>query len=146
MRHDTNLHTNARIVTANELAQVIAPPVRTPVLAEHTDFEMPGWIWATMLGGYVTFFAGISAATAGDGRAVFAIVISILYTAMFFGTARVLSKVDGRRVGAFDRAGGRLNTWTGPMDARAVAGQMLAVPLLLGFFGICIAIIAAAVR
>ena len=79
----------------------------------------------------------------GWGRV--ALVISILYTVMFFGTARILANLDGRRVGAFNRSGGKLQTWTGPMDLGSVAGQVLTIPLLLGFFGVAIAIISAIV-
>jgi len=143
MRYDRDFVAEARIVSASELSQIV--DTATGVRPEHSDFELPSWIWGVMLGGYATFFAGLFAATAGAGRAVFAIVISVLYTAMFFGTARILAGVDGRRVGAFNRSGGKLNTWTGPMDIGSVAGQVLTIPLLLGFFGISIAVIAAIV-
>ena len=124
------------------MATLISPDVALP---EHADFEFPRWIWAVMLGGYATFLGGLFAATAGEGRAVFAVLISGLYMAMFFGTARVLAKVDGRRVVAFDRTGGMLNTWTGPMSIGSVAGQVLVLPVLLGFFGVAIAMISAIV-
>ena len=88
---------------------------------------------------------GLLGATAGGGRAASAIAISAFYVAMFFGTARVLANVDNRRVGVFNRTGGRLNTWTGPMDTRSVAGQVLVLPVLLGFFGVAIAIVSAIV-
>lgn len=143
MRYDKDIVANARILSANELAQIVDANARPK--PAHSDFELPSWMWGVMLGGYVTFFAGLFAATAGEGRAVFAIVISILYTAMFFGTARILSKVDERRVGAFTRTAGTLKTQTGPMDLGSVAGQVLTIPLLLGFFGIAIALIAAIV-
>lgn len=143
MRYDRDIVADARIVSANELAQIV--DAATAVGPEHSDFELPRWIWGVMFGGYATFFAGLIGATAGGGRAVFAIVISILYILMFFGTARILANVDQRRVGAFTRSGGKLQTWTGPMDIRSVAGQVLAVPVLLGFFGIAIAVITASI-
>ncbi|GGD87719.1 hypothetical protein GCM10011515_04170 [Tsuneonella deserti] len=144
MRYERNIAADARIVSPGELAQIV--DAAAPVLPEHSDFELPAWMWGTMLGGYAVFFAGLISATAGEGKAAFAIVISIFYTAMFFGTARILANLDGRRVGAFTRGGGDLKTWTGPMSMGSVAGQILAIPLLLGFFGIAIAIITAIVR
>lgn len=141
MRYDSEFVANARIVSANELAQVV--DAAAPVRPEHSDFELPRWIWGTMFAGYATFFAGVIAATAGEAKAAFAIAISIFYTVMFFGTARILANVDGRKVGAFTRTGGKLQTSTGPMDLGSVAGQVLAIPAILGFFGVAIAIITA---
>ena len=140
MRYIQDFSAEARIVTADELAKLVSPG---PVLPEHSDLEFPRWIWAVMLGGYGTFLGGLLGATAGGGRAEFAIAVSAIYVAMFFGTARVLANVDGRRVGAFNRTGGKLNTWTGPMGTGSVAGQVLVLPVLLGFFGVAIAIISA---
>lgn len=143
MRYERNIVAEARIVSADELAQIV--DAAAGVRPEHSDFELPGWIWGTMFAGYAIFFAGLIAATAGDGKTAFALVISILYTVMFFGTARILANLDGRRVGAFNRSGGKLQTWTGPMGLGSVAGQVLTIPLLLGFFGVAIAIISAIV-
>lgn len=142
MRYTQDFATEARIVTAEELAMLSAP---TPALPEHSDFEFPRWIWVVMLGGYGTFLGGLLGATAGSGRAEFAIVISAIYLAMFFGTAKVLANVDARRVGAFNHTGRKLNTWTGPMGIGSVAGQVLVLPVLLGFFGVAIAVISAIV-
>ena len=142
MRYTQDFAAEARIVTADELATLVAPAMALP---EHSDFEFPRWIWAVMLAGYATFVGGLLGATAGNGRAEFAIAISAIYIAMFFGTARVLANVDGRRVGAFNRAGGKLVTSTGPMNAASVAGQVLVLPVLLGFFGVAIAVISAIV-
>lgn len=142
MRYTQDFAAEARIVTADELASLVTPG---PTLPEHSDFELPRWIWAVMLGGYATFVGGLLGATVGSGRAEFAIVISVFYIAMFFGTARVLANVDDRHVGAFNRTGGKLNTGTGPMDIGSVAGQVLVLPVLLGFFGVAIAVISAIV-
>jgi hypothetical protein len=142
MRYTHDFAADARIVAADELATLAPPAVALP---EHSDFEFPRWIWAVMLGGYGTFLGGLLGATARSGQAEFAIAISAFYVAMFFGTARVLANVDGRRVGAFSRTGGKLNTWTGPMGLGSVAGQVLVLPVLLGFFGVAIAVISAIV-
>jgi hypothetical protein len=142
MRYTQDFAAEARLVTAEELAALVSPG---PVWPEHSDFEFPRWMWAGMLGGYATFLGGLLAATSGEGRAVFAIIISAIYIAMFFGTARMLANVDARRVGAFNRTGGKLNTWTGPMGIGSVAGQVLVLPVLLGFFGVAIAVISAVV-
>lgn len=142
MRYTQDIAAEARIVTSEELATLVAP---APAMPEHSDFEFPRWIWAVMLGGYGTFLGGLLGATAGGGRAEFAIAISAVYLAMFFGTAYLLAGVDGRRVGAFNRTGGKLNTSTGPMGIGSVAGQVLVLPVLLGFFGVAVAVISAIV-
>lgn len=142
MRYTQDFAADVRVVTTEELAALASPG---PALPEHSDFEFPRWIWAIMLGGYATFLGGLFAATAGEARAALAVIVSSLYVAMFFGTARILANVDGRRIGAFTRTGGKLNTWTGPMDIGAVAGQVLVLPVLLGFFGVSIAVISAIV-
>lgn len=144
MRYDPNIVAEAQVVAPNELAQIV--DAASPFRPAHSDFEMPGWIWGVMLAGYATFFAGLIGATAAEASAAFAITISILYTAMFFGTAFVLANLDGRKVGAFtSRRGAKLQTATGLMGLGSVASQMLVIPVLLGFFGVAIAIIRAAV-
>lgn len=144
MRHDPNFVAEAQVVAPDELAQII--DAASPFRPAHSDFEMPGWIWGVMLAGYGIFFAGLVGATVGEASAAFAITISILYTAMFFGTAFVLGNLDGRKVGAFTKsAGGKLQTPAGPMALGAVASQMLVIPIVLGFFGIAIAVISAVV-
>lgn len=142
MRYNPDFAAEARVVAPGELAQLL--DAASPFRPAHSDFEMPRWIWGVMLSGYAVFFAGLIAATAGQAGAVFAIVISILYTAMFFGAAFVLANQDKRQAGEFTKGpGGKLATSTGPMGLGAVASQMLVIPILLGFFGVAIAIIRA---
>ncbi|MBU2587745.1 MAG: hypothetical protein KJ872_06480 [Alphaproteobacteria bacterium] len=52
--------------------------------------EFPAWIWAVMLAGYGVFFACMILATGNDLHALFAIIVSIGYTVMFFGAASIL--------------------------------------------------------
>ena len=142
MRYDPASVADARVVGLDELAQIV--DAASPSKSEHVDFEMPRWIWGVMLAGYATLFAGLIGATGGEAASVFAIAIGALYTAMFFGTACVLASVDGRKVGAFTgTAEGKLKTATGPMSMASVASQVLVIPVLLGFFGVSIAVISA---
>lgn len=116
-----------------------------PAQPENRRFELPGSVWAGMLASYAVFFASITMATGGSGRAVFAIIISILYTAMFFGVARIIARQagpDGRSPLLGDRP---LQTWCGPMDSTAVYGQILVVPMAVAGFGLGIAVICAMV-
>lgn len=125
------------------LAQLApADPLPARAQPEHSDLELPGWIWGTMAACYALFFGGLLAGTGHDGEALFAIVISIGYAVMYFGTASLLvGQRPARRKSAFARGIGPLQTWTGPMDRTAVAAQILTVPACLAFFGIAIAII-----
>ena len=106
------------------------------------DLQMPRWIWGTMLLCFGIFFSGLIAATGRDGEALFALVISIGYTAMYFGSARIMLSVSPpRKSSAFARGLAPLQTWTGPMETTAVAAQLLTVPACLALFGIAVAVI-----
>ncbi len=109
-------------------------------------FQLPGWIWAAMVGCYAIFFAFILLATGGDGRALFAIGVSVLFAVMFFATAAVLASIKGRELPSPLSRGQDLQTLTGPMGLPAVVGQVLAIPVALVIFSIAIALITWGVR
>ena len=116
-------------------------PDPTVVQPEKTDLEMPNSIWVTMCAAYVVFFAGLIAATARDNGTIFVIVISVLYTLMYFGVAFVLFNQNRpAQTSLFARGLGPLATYTGPMDKGAVVGQVLTIPACLALFGITMAI------
>jgi hypothetical protein len=103
---------------------------------ERIGFEIPQRIWSAMLACYGVFFVAIFAATGQGGHAQMAIVISLLYTAVYFGVARILAKQAGPQPSSsLDRAG-ILQTFYGPMTEKAVAAQMLIVPFGLALFAI----------
>lgn len=131
-------------VDANILALLEGPgPSTTGQLPPPTDFEMPRWVWSAMSAAYCVFFTGLAVATAHSGPAIFAIVISIGYTMMYFGTARILANVrPAEHKSDFARGRAPLMTWTGPMDRKAVAAQVLIVPACLALFGTGFAILA----
>ncbi len=115
-----------------------APP---PELAhrshETRSFEMPRGIWTVMFSAYAVFFLAMLAATRGDGGAVFVIVISAAYAAMYFGTATVLKAV-GDTTPAATRD---FETLTGRLSYGAGFAQILTVPLMVALFGVAFAII-----
>lgn len=128
------------------LAAVMPLAVQRPTQPETVDLELPGWIWSAMALCYGLFFGGLCAASGRDGEAIFALVVSLGYAAMYFGTAALLFGMNPpRRPSAFVRRLAPLQTWTGPMDTVAVAAQVLTVPACLAFFGISAAVIRAAV-
>jgi hypothetical protein len=109
---------------------------------EPVELELPGWIWGTMALCYGIFFGGLLTATGNDGEALFALIVSVGYAAMYFGTAGLLFGMNPPRApSAFARGLAPLQTWTGPMGIGAVAGQVLTVPGCLAFFGAAIAVI-----
>ncbi len=110
---------------------------------ETRTFDLPRSIWAVMFTAYAVFMIGITLATGHDGFTLFMIVISALYLLMFFGTAGLMNRIDAH--GRPRAPSAKFETWTGPMDYKAVAAQMLAVPVLFAVFGIGIAIIRAVV-
>lgn len=143
----------ATLVLADPLAQFRASlaPVAPTVSVSPTEqagprlqdgFQIPPGIWLTMFACYGVFFLAIAAATAWSGHARFAIVVSLFYTAMYFGVARVLGAVGGpERPSPLLRRNGVLQTACGPMDHNAVACQILVVPFGLALFGVGIALI-----
>ena len=129
-----------RLVPEIEVAAGATP---LPAQPEARRFELPASVWVGMLASYAVFFLCITLATGGSGRAVFAIVISVLYTVMFFGLARVIARQAGPDARSPLLRGAPLPTWCGPMDAKAVYGQILVVPAAVALFGFGIAVIAA---
>lgn len=118
-----------------------APPaISAP---ENRGFEFPRRIWLLMLACYAVFFASIFIATGGSGTARFVIVISVLYTAIYFGVARICAAQAGPEVPSpLDRRRA-LHTNSGPMDGKSVFGQVLIVPIAIAVFGVSILIITA---
>lgn len=121
------------------------PEPAAPVQPESRRFELPGTVWGAMIACYAVFFVSITVATGGSGHALFAILISVLYTAMFFATARIIA-LQGQAQDSSPLSQGRaLPTWTGPMGTGAVYGQVLVVPACIALFGVGIAVICAVV-
>lgn len=116
-------------------------PDPTVVQPEKTDLEMPKSIWIMMFAAYAVFFAGLIAATARDNGTIFVIIISVLYTLMYFGVASVLFNQNRPvQTSLFARGLGPLATYTGSMDKGAVVGQVLTIPACLALFGTTMAI------
>ncbi len=108
-------------------------------------FELPKSIWIAMIGSYAVFLAVLLGATGGS-RAAFAIVISVVYIAMFFGVARVmLGQSKPQPASPLDRSGGKLQSLYGPLGRLEVYTQVLVVPFAVATFGIAISVIAALV-
>jgi len=108
-------------------------------------FELPRSIWIAMIGSYAVFLAALLGATGGS-RAAFAIVISVVYIAMFFGVARVmLGQSNPQPASPLDRSGGKLQSHYGPLGRLEVYIQVLVVPFAVAAFGIANSVIAALV-
>ncbi|NRD90372.1 hypothetical protein C8024_14235 [Sphingopyxis sp. BSNA05] len=114
---------------------------------ESRTFELPASIWTTMFGSYAVFFGALFVATGRGVAAIFALLISIAYTVMYFGTAAVLNRVSAREREILPQAHatGGIDTQTGWMDDAAVHAQILTVPILLAVFACAFAFIRALV-
>ena len=128
--------------THDTAATDIPPPVH---FSENSSFGLPGWMWFLLFGYYGTFFGAIALATARDGTTVFAIVVSILYTLMLFGTAAVLQGLGKRWQQGFEPGERILETYTGPMGTASVAAQVLTVPVLFAVFAIALIVMRASI-
>lgn len=112
---------------------------------EARSFELPGSIWAAMFASYTVFFVALIVATGRDGTALFAIIISIAYAIMYFGTARILNSVDhaARPPSSPLHEGKGIETATGWMSNASAYAQILTVPILFAVFACAIAVIRA---
>jgi hypothetical protein len=120
-------------------------PAPRHAFGETVGFEIPAGIWIAMVSCYAVFLGALLAAT-GGARAGFAIAISGIYVAMFFGTARTLLRQAPRQPSSpLTRGDGKLATLYGPLAKGEVALQMLIVPALVACFGIAVAVIRAVV-
>ncbi len=122
-----------------DVSEIIAATRRTRA----QGFQFPKRVWVAMLACYGVFFIAILAATGASGHARFAIIVSVLYTAMYFGVARIGSLQGGPEDASPLDRGQDLQTWAGPMSSGSVYSQVLIVPVVLAFFGIAIAAIIA---
>ena len=117
--------------------------VAAPQQPEARMFELPANVWRAMIACYAVFLLALLGAT-GGAHAAFAIFISAVYVAMFFGTARtMLRQSPPQPSSALERRGAVLQTAYGPLARNEVYGQVLIVPAAVAFFGIGIAVIAA---
>lgn len=143
-RRHIRLDDNAFHDFAADAGPMLVPlPEPTTLAAAYRGFELPRSVWISMLGCYAVFFIAIAIATGGSGSARFAIVVSVLFTTMYFGTARVAARQAGREACSPLERGEDLQTWCGPMERTTVYGQILVVPAAIALFGIGIAVIRA---
>lgn len=117
-----------------------------PAVHEARTFELPRSIWAIMFASYGLFFGALAIAAGGTFDALGMIIIGICYTIMYFGTAIVMTRVAKKwKLGELSVSVGRhsatIETLTGPLSYGAAVAQILTVPVLFAFFGVCIAII-----
>ena len=88
MLHQKDFLRDANIIVAEIGNSAVA--TSAAVQPEKTDLQMPASIWIMMMAAYSVFFAGLILATSRDGGTIFVIIISILYTLMYFGVASIL--------------------------------------------------------
>ena len=116
-----------------------------PREGERIGFEIPSVIWGAMVACYGVFLIALLCATSG-AHALFALVISSGYVAMFFGLTRIILRHGPAQPRSVLDRGGVLSTIYGPLSRGEVMAQMLVVPLAIAFFGTAILTISLAVR
>ena len=112
-------------------------------LHEVRTFELPASLWITMFTSYAIFFAALFVATGHGVSAIFALVVSMAYAIMYFGTAAFLNNVTAAERKALPKSdtNGGIQTQTCWMDYGAAYAQILTVPILLAVFACAFAII-----
>ncbi|MGB5724568.1 MAG: hypothetical protein WBM39_09130, partial [Parasphingorhabdus sp.] len=92
-------------ITAEIMAEMEnLPEGYSPTSHEVRTFELPALVWITMFGAYAVFFASLFVATGHGVAAIFALVVSIAYTVMYFGTAAVLNNLTAAELKALPKA------------------------------------------
>lgn len=104
-------------------------------------FQLPARVWQLMGACYIVFFAAMAGLASGSGMALFMVVISALYTLMYFGTGSVLAALGGPQARSPIDEDKPLPTWAGPMTRGAVFGQVLIVPVGIALFGVAVMLI-----
>lgn len=121
----------------------VEPEVNTAAQPEARGFELPGRIWLGMSSCYALFLAIMAGALGSSGKAMLSIAISAVYVLVFFSVARIVIKQNPVQAASpLDREG-FLMTHFGPMDRKAVYGQVLVVPAAIVFFGVAVSVIIA---
>lgn len=119
----------------------IAPWRQSATQPEARGFELPGRIWLVMIFCYAIFLASLTAVLGSSGEAMLSIAVSIVYVVVFFAASRiVVSQNSGDASSPLDRDG-FLMTHFGPMDRKAVYGQILVVPSAIACFGMAVSVI-----
>lgn len=143
-RHD--LHEHAVADRPDDVLPAVAPVIaaQSPAQPEQRGFELPATIWQAMIACYAVFFLALATALGASGKAMLALVVAVVYVTIFFGVARIVMHQNPARERSPLDSTGVLATWCGPMDRKAVFGQILVVPFAVALFGIaaCIIIIA----
>ncbi|MXP09692.1 hypothetical protein [Pseudoblastomonas halimionae] len=145
MLEDLSFEIDDSDVSASEihaLDALVTPAAVPPVAFGNPGYQLPSRVWHTMFACYAVFFTALAVATGGSGKALFAIVVSALYTTIYFGVASIGAGQAGREETSPLERGEPLQTWTGPMNAISVYAQILVVPLAVAGFGIGVATIA----
>jgi len=136
--------TSERACARYLVAEVPSASEQAELRGEAVSFAMPRGIWPIMFASYAIFYAVMALAAGRDGTTLMMLVISAGYTVIYFGTAALLDRVNS--AGRPRRAARDFDTCTGRMSYRAGFAQILAVPILVAIFGVCIAIMWAVVN
>ncbi|MFT4026202.1 MAG: hypothetical protein QM676_05310 [Novosphingobium sp.] len=127
---------------------VPAPAAAAPQARDEIDrtFELPTGLYVATAGLYLGF-VGIMAATFGNAGLAIPLAIFALFIAAAFGTPALWARMSPAKsrgaltYGALKNRG--IMTATGRLGAGAATAQVLVLPVLIFFWGIAIAIIAA---
>lgn len=133
-RHDEIFEVQDVLPDASPPAAAVQPIVQP-------GFQLPASIWQAMIACYVIFFTAMAVLVGSGGFALFMVAISIFYTVVYFSAGALLALLPGLPDNSPLDEGRPLDTWCGPMDRKAVWGQVLVVPVGIAFFGTCVALL-----
>ncbi len=112
---------------------------------EIQTFELSGSVWKAMFACYAVFFGALILATGHSTAAIFALVVSIVYTIVYFGAASILNRVSAPERATLAKVTSLtgMQTNTGWMSNNSVNAQILVVPASLVIFACSFAFIRA---
>ncbi len=107
------------------------PHANTPIVASTPEkiglFEdVPKWIWAMFLSGWVTVFGLFVLFFTRDAGAIFAVTIAVLFAMMAFGLPMTMA---AQSKCAKHDCKGVVHTRSGPLSTRAAAIQIALIPI-----------------
>lgn len=130
-------------------SNLLDPEPRRGPAHETRNFDLPSSIWAMMFACYAVFLGALALLVSESLEALGAVLISVCFTVMYFGTATVvvrMARTHRERMGIrCETPVGDVQTLTGKLSYGAAATQVLIVPSMLAFFAVCVVLVRAVI-
>jgi hypothetical protein len=128
------------------IADVVGAPGAAVRSEIDRSFELPAGLYIATVGSYLGFLGVMAGAFLNPGLAI-PMTIFAFFIVAGFGVPTLwvrMNPAHGRQALTWSRFRSRgIQTATGPLDGASAAVQVLILPVLILFWGLCVAVIAA---